>query len=104
MRDYILFVILLHLIILNSHQNVASVDEIATDLLTKPTVSSIMSQLLSDNTTSSCYIGSYRVTKEPYSKCAGWRICDPGYFCPGVEGIRKPCPPGTYGSKEGTCI
>lgn len=45
--------------------------------------------------TKNCYHGSYRVKKPPFNDCAGYRNCEPGYYC--VDGVRSICPEGVYG-------
>lgn len=48
--------------------------------------------------TASCYDGAYRVALPPFNNCAGFRNCEPGYFC--VDGIRSICPAGVYGNSS----
>ena len=47
----------------------------------------------------SCYEGSYAVTLPPFGQCSGFRQCEPGYYC--INGSRKLCPSGRYGSSGG---
>jgi len=47
----------------------------------------------------SCSFGSYKVDKEPFGKCAGYRECELGFYC--QEGERYKCPAGTFGAATG---
>ena len=42
-----------------------------------------------------CIFGSYRSANPPFGKCSGFRHCEQGFYC--VNGIRIPCPAGSYG-------
>ena len=44
----------------------------------------------------SCSVGSYRSTSTPYDQCAGFKLCEVGYYC--SQGVRTACPAGTYGN------
>ena len=47
-----------------------------------------------------CSVGTYRHSKSPWRDgCPGFRICEKGHYCDGD--IKKACPPGVYGDKEG---
>lgn len=49
-------------------------------------------------TVQNCYDGSYRVKQAPFNNCAGYRDCEPGYYC--VDGVRIACPAGVYGNSS----
>lgn len=49
-------------------------------------------------TVSSCYDGEYIVPIPPFGHCAGYRPCEPGFYC--SEGIRRPCPAGVFGNRS----
>jgi hypothetical protein len=46
-----------------------------------------------------CFIGTYRSEIGPFTSCAGFRTCEVGFYC--SNGIRSPCPGGTYGNSLG---
>jgi hypothetical protein len=50
----------------------------------------------SKNDKKSCYEGAYTVQSPPFNACAGFRDCEPGHYC--SDGVRRPCPPRTYGN------
>ena len=47
----------------------------------------------------SCYDGSYAVKKPPFGLCAGFRLCEIGYYC--LNNTKFACPAGKYGLTTG---
>ncbi|CAM9516304.1 unnamed protein product [Chrysoparadoxa australica] len=45
----------------------------------------------------SCYTGAYASLTGPFPECAGFKICEPGYYCQG--GVRNACPGGSYSNE-----
>jgi hypothetical protein len=44
-----------------------------------------------------CYSGAYQVAIPPFNDCAGFRDCEPGYYC--INGKKTICPSGYYGDR-----
>ena len=49
----------------------------------------------SQSSSENCVFGSYRSANPPFGKCSGFKYCEQGFHC--VNGVRIPCPAGTYG-------